>query len=120
MDKNIGSPTSVRQFPKFGPKTFKRAQKRMKNKNGKYLIDGVEYDKLKGTRIEVWENIAYTTTGLLIKEDIMVSNSSNTIGKIISRRRHYQEIEHYRFTEANQRRHLESQAKKQRINLVLT
>ena len=101
VDKNIGSPTSLRQFPKF-----ERSPKRMKNKNGKYCIDGVEYKKLKGTRIEVWDNIAFTTKGKLIKEDFMVSNSSKTVDKIVSRRKHYQEIENYKFTEANQRRSL--------------
>ena len=65
--------------------TFKQIRKFNKSKDGKYRINGVIYDKLFGDRQEVWDNIAYKTTGDLIKDDLTISQSVNNRGKIISK-----------------------------------
>jgi phage anti-repressor protein len=65
--------------------TFKQIRKFNKSKDGKYRINGLIYDKLFGTRQEVWDNIAYKTTGDLIKDDLTISQSVNNCGKIISK-----------------------------------
>jgi hypothetical protein len=54
-----------------------------KKKDGKYYINGKIYDKLFGTRAEVWEEIAYKTTGYLLKSDFIVNKS----GKIVSKKK---------------------------------
>lgn len=65
--------------------TFKQVRKFNKSKDGKYYINGSVYDKLFGTREEVWNNIAYKTTGCLIKDDLTISQSINNFGKIVSK-----------------------------------
>jgi DVNP family len=54
-----------------------------KNKQGKYYDNEVVYDKLIGTREDVWNKKAYKTTGGLIKNDLML----NTNGKIVSKKK---------------------------------
>lgn len=54
-----------------------------KNKEGKYFCNDIIYDKLIGTREDVWNKKAYKTTGGLIKNDLMV----NTNGKIVSKKK---------------------------------
>jgi len=51
-----------------------------KQKDGKYHIGNTKYDLLMGTREEVWDGIAYKTTGGLIKTDLIINN----LGKIVS------------------------------------
>jgi hypothetical protein len=58
-------------------------KKHMRNKQGVYCIDGKEYIKNEGTRQEVWDGIAYQTSGLLKKFDL----SQNKNGKIISKKK---------------------------------
>lgn len=48
--------------------------------NGKYVIGGKRYEKLEGTRAEVWHGTAYKTTGGLKKEDFI----QNKAGRIVS------------------------------------
>ena len=60
--------------------TFK---KNMKNKQGTYLIAGQEYQKNEGTRQEVWDGIAYQTSGLLHKHDLIM----NKDGKLVSKKK---------------------------------
>ena len=61
-----------------------RVKKYNKQKDGYYHIHEKKYEKLNGSRNEVWENIAYRTTGGLIKEDLL----ENQNGKIISKNKH--------------------------------
>jgi hypothetical protein len=61
-----------------------RVKKYNKQKDGYYHIDEKRYEKLNGSRNEVWQNIAYRTTGGLIKEDLL----ENRNGKIISKNKH--------------------------------
>jgi hypothetical protein len=64
-----------------------------KNKEGKYNIQGKIYDKLFGTRQDVWDGNAYKTVGCLIKNELMISKD----GKIISKKKCIQETENKRF-----------------------
>jgi hypothetical protein len=61
-----------------------RMKKYNKQKDGYYHIHEKKYEKLNGSRNEVWENIAYRTNGGLIKEDLL----ENQNGKIISKNKH--------------------------------
>ena len=65
--------------------TFKQVKKYKKSKDGKYHINDFIYDKLFGTRQEVWDNIAYKTAGDLIREDLTISQSINNYGKLVSK-----------------------------------
>jgi phage anti-repressor protein len=51
-----------------------------KQKDGKYHIDNTKYDLLMGTREEVWDGVAYKTTGGLVKTNLII----NHLGKIVS------------------------------------
>ena len=61
-----------------------RMKKYNKQKDGYYYIHEKRYEKLNGSRNEVWQNIAYRTSGGLIKEDLL----ENQNGKIISKNKH--------------------------------
>jgi len=61
--------------------TFKQVKQFKKARDGKYYINDVIYDKLFGTRQEVWDNIAYKTSGDLIKDDLTISQSIKHYGK---------------------------------------
>jgi len=65
--------------------TFKKVRRFDKAKDGKYHIEGAIYEKSFGTREEVWNGIAYNTSGELIKDDLMISTSVNGNGKIVSK-----------------------------------
>ena len=81
-DPDPSSTTTIKTFQKVRP---------YNKRNGKYLIDGVVYDKLFGTRQEVWDSQAYKTSGELVKSDLMISDSVHSFGKIVSRTKHLQE-----------------------------
>ena len=65
-----------------------------KNKDGKYNIDGILYEKLCGTRQNVWDAISYKTSGGLIKNDLIVNKN----GKIVSKKKCIYETMIDRFT----------------------
>jgi phage anti-repressor protein len=50
-----------------------------KQKDGKYHIGNTIYDLLMGTREEVWNGVAYKTTGGLIKSDLIINNHGNIV-----------------------------------------
>jgi phage anti-repressor protein len=54
-----------------------------RNKEGKYYSNDIVYDKLVGSREDVWNCKAYKTTGGLNKNDLML----NTNGKIVSKKK---------------------------------
>jgi hypothetical protein len=56
-------------------------KKNMRNKQGTYIIDGQEYKKNEGTRQEVWDGIAYQTSGCLLKPNLTL----NKYGKLVSK-----------------------------------
>lgn len=65
----------------FLPITRKHVRKYQKQLDGKYHINEHIYEKLYGTRQEVWDNKAYMTGGLLSKDEFIV----NKHGKIVSK-----------------------------------
>ena len=68
-----------------------------RNKDGKYHIQGKIYEKLTGTREEVFNEIAYRTSGELNKDDLIV----NKHGKIVSKKKVIYETNNNRFEEIN-------------------
>lgn len=58
-------------------------RKNVKNKAGTYNIEGKVYAKLEGTRQEVWDEIAYQTSGTLKKSELLINKS----GAIVSKRK---------------------------------
>jgi phage anti-repressor protein len=64
-----------------------------KNENGKYFCGDIIYDKLIGTRDEVWNCKAYKTSGGLTKSDFVVNHN----GKIVSKKKSVTEIQLDRF-----------------------
>lgn len=58
-------------------------KKHIRNKQGTYTIAGHDYQKNEGTRQEVWDGIAYQTSGLLHKPDLIV----NKEGKLVSKKK---------------------------------
>jgi hypothetical protein len=71
--------------------TMKILNPKLKDKT--YSIDEIKYNKICGSREEVWNGKAYKTTGGLIKEDLLMHKS----GKIISKRKCIQETNYNRF-----------------------
>jgi phage anti-repressor protein len=64
-----------------------------KNENGKYFCGDIIYDKLIGTRDEVWNCKAYKTSGGLTKSEFVL----NQRGKIVSKKKSVTEIQLDRF-----------------------
>ena len=58
-------------------------RKNVKNKAGTYNIEGKVYTKLEGTRQEVWDEIAYQTSGTLKKSELLINKN----GLIVSKRK---------------------------------
>ena len=85
--------------------TIKREYKNIrKNTDGKYHIQGKVYDKLNGIREEVFNEVAFKTTGGLTKEDLLV----NKTGKLVSKRKCMYESNNNKFEQVN--------SKKRRLN----
>jgi len=55
-----------------------------KNANGHYVIKGKSYERLMGSRAEVWHGTAYKTSGELCKSHLM----QNKHGRIVSKAKH--------------------------------
>ena len=68
-----------------------------RNKDGKYHIQDKLFDKLTGTREEVYNGIAFKTTGELTKDDLILNKN----GKIVSKKKCIQETLANRFEEVN-------------------
>ncbi len=82
-NENKNKPTSMVQVLK----------RPVKNKHGTYEINKKKYTKLSGNRTEVFNEVAYKTTGGLIKSDLII----NDRGKIISKQKSVQETQYNRF-----------------------
>jgi hypothetical protein len=50
--------------------------------DGKYHIEGNKYEKIRGTREEVWCGIAYQTTGELKKRDLEMNKYGRVVSKV--------------------------------------
>lgn len=82
--------------PVLSGKVISSFKKNMRNKQGTYIIGGQEYKKNEGTRQEVWDGVAYQTSGLLQKHDLFI----NKAGKIVSKKKcilaaEQNHLEHY-------------------------
>ena len=56
----------------------------VRNENGNYVIAGVKYSELFGSRAQVHNGTAYKTTGGLTKKDLVM----NKWGRIVSEKKH--------------------------------
>ena len=56
----------------------------MKAADGMYHISGKKYEKLEGSRAQVWHGTARQTPGCLYKEDLLMNKN----GRIVSKRKH--------------------------------
>jgi hypothetical protein len=59
-------------------------KKHMKAADGKYHIHGQKYEKLEGSRAQVWHGTAHQTPGCLYKKDLLMNKN----GRIVSKRKH--------------------------------
>ena len=64
--------------------TVERVKKFIKQPDGFYYIHDQKYNKLSGTRQEVWDSIAYRTPGGLIKDDLHMNSNGVIVSKIKS------------------------------------
>lgn len=73
-----------------------------KSKDGKYHVDDIVYNKLFGTRQEVWDGGAYKTSGELVKDDLII----NTYGKLVSKKKSVlgTEVNQFELCGVNQRK----------------
>jgi len=77
------SPVSEAQY-----NTISKSMKRItKSADGCYYIDGAKYEKLFGSRDEVWSGDAYKTAGELTKSAFIINKN----GKIVSKKKFIQE-----------------------------
>lgn len=59
-------------------------KKHMKATDGMYHIHGHKYEKLEGSRAQVWHGTAYKTAGNLTKNNLMMNKN----GRIVSKLKH--------------------------------
>lgn len=64
--------------------SVRKIRRFQKQKDNSYYIDYKKYEKLTGTRQEVWDSVAYMTSGQLLKEDLEINKSGKVISKIKS------------------------------------
>ena len=91
------SETIEKSYEQSISKVKSRFKNITRNKDGKYHIQGKIYEKLTGTREEVFNEIAYRTSGELNKDDLIVNKS----GKIVSKKKVIYETNNNRFEEIN-------------------
>ena len=61
---------------------FKKMKRGIKQKDGLYYFDEGIFSQLYGTRQEVWDEVAYKTSGGLIKSDLTIGSEGNIVSKI--------------------------------------
>ena len=71
----------------------KMNRKITKNKDGVYIVNGVEYIKLRSSRQDVWDGIAYQTTGGINKNGLLINKN----GKITSKKKSIYEMNNNKF-----------------------
>jgi hypothetical protein len=87
-------PTAIHNQEPVNDNNIIKLLKRInKNKDGKYDVHGVIYDNLFGSREDVWNGLAYKTTGELTKDNLMIGKN----GKIVSKKKSIQESDYNRF-----------------------
>ena len=76
--------TKNKDLTKPAEPTVKKIRRFQKHRDNFYYIDYKKYEKLFGTRQEVWDSIAYMTSGQLIKEHLVINHSGKVVSKIKS------------------------------------
>jgi len=89
LDENVAEPTPL-EILNYGVPS--NSGKKIKQ-NGNYIFDGKIYDKLVGTRQDVWDELSYKTSGGLLKNDLVL----NKLNKIVSKKKYIQETINKRF-----------------------
>jgi hypothetical protein len=56
-----------------------------KQKDNFYYVNDKKYEKLIGTRQEVWDSIAYKTAGYLTKRELLINKKGEVVSKTKSR-----------------------------------
>ena len=74
QEENDGNDTNIR----------KRTRQYQKQKDNFYYINDKKYEKLIGTRQEVWDSVAFKTAGELTKEDFLINKDGEIVSKIKS------------------------------------
>lgn len=77
-------PTKPAESKEHKEQTVKKIRRFQKHRDNFYYIDYKKYEKLFGTRQEVWDSIAYMTSGQLIKEHLVINHSGKVVSKIKS------------------------------------
>lgn len=81
LESTINADPLLKTVPLKTGQIIPSFKKNMRNKQGTYTIDGQEYKKNEGTRQEVWDGIAYQTSGCLLKANLTL----NKFGKLVSK-----------------------------------
>ena len=75
--------------------------RKMKERDGLFHIDGNVYEKIEGTREEVWNDTAYQTAGKLKKCELLINHK----GKIVSKAKSIDGKANNKLDEVNNKRH---------------
>jgi hypothetical protein len=94
-NNNIGVTQEVNQneIDNYGTVINTLSKNFTKNKNGTYNVNNKIYEKICGSREDVWNCKAYKTSGGLTKNDLIL----NKYGKIVSKKKCIQETSNNRF-----------------------
>jgi len=74
-------------------------KKTMRHPDGLFHIGGKTYSVLEGTRRQVWDEVAYKTSGLLTKDELLI----NKHGNIVSKKKYHSSILDNRLNKNRQR-----------------
>ena len=98
---NVNIVVTEKEVENYGlvMKTLKRTRK-MKERDGMFHIDGNVFEKIEGTREEVWNGSAYQTPGGLKKGELLINNK----GRIVSKVKSIDSQINDRFEESNKKR----------------
>ena len=83
-NKKLKQKDNVTKNKEQNKPVVKKVRRFQKHRDNFYYIDYKKYEKLFGTRQEVWDSIAYMTSGQLIKADLVINHSGKVVSKIKS------------------------------------
>ena len=69
-------------FPPLPPSIIRKKNITRDKRDGKYHVEGNKFEKIRGTREEVWSGTAYQTTGELKKIDLELNKHGKIVSKI--------------------------------------
>jgi prophage antirepressor-like protein len=82
LKKQIGIHTKEAFPPLPPPSIIRKKNITRDNIDGKYHVEGNKFEKIRGTRDEVWSGTAYQTTGELKKIDLELNKHGKIVSKI--------------------------------------